>query len=169
MKFENFEWIHSLNTGIHSLFISTLLSIAGGAIARGRKLQLWEFLFELLRGPDKCRSLEWVDEDNGVFRIASPQLLALQWGSHRSRKSMTYDKLSRTMRYYYAKSIITKVPNMNRTYKFHYEKMKDLRGKEWQVVLRKRNEVYFYLVNFYLLKNEESENDFSATQCPVSL
>uniref|UniRef100_A0A1I8JNA4 ETS domain-containing protein n=1 Tax=Macrostomum lignano TaxID=282301 RepID=A0A1I8JNA4_9PLAT len=53
---------------------------------------------------------------------SAPAALAEAWGRHRCRSSMTYEKMSRTLRYYYEKQLITKVTGRQHTYRFHYDK-----------------------------------------------
>ena len=54
-----------------------------------------------------------------MFRIKDPAKLAEMWGEKRNRTNMTYEKLSRSLRHYYEKKILRKVPKRKYTYKFH--------------------------------------------------
>jgi len=45
----------------------------------------------------------------GEFTVIRPEALAKLWGQCKNRPNMTYDKLSRALRYYYDRNIITKV------------------------------------------------------------
>lgn len=54
-------------------------------------------------------------------------MVAKLWGQHKKRKNMTYDKLSRALRYYYAKNILAKVNGQRLTYKF----CRDPNGKKY--------------------------------------
>ena len=45
----------------------------------------------------------------GEFRVIEPDRLARLWGRRKNRPNMTYDKLTRALRYYYDRRIITKV------------------------------------------------------------
>ena len=92
----------------------------------GRHIQLWQFLLELLCGggqnsEDEESRQPWrggpLDDDKtvvwdggyGEFRVVRPEALAKLWGARKNRRNMTYDKLSRALRYYYGRNIITKV------------------------------------------------------------
>ena len=91
----------------------------------GRHIQLWQFLLELLcdsRHDDDRRpqlsggsinddkAVVW-DGGHGEFRVVKPERLARLWGVRKNRPNMTYDKLSRALRYYYDRNIIAKVTN----------------------------------------------------------
>ena len=72
-------------------------------------VHLWEFLLELLAN-ENCRSIvTWTREDHLEFKILNPEELAKRWGAFKRTKMMNYEKLSRALRYYYGKGIITKV------------------------------------------------------------
>ena len=92
-----------------------------------RRIQLWQFLLELLCGggdqnseveeprqprhggdPLDGRAVVW-DGGYGEFRVVRPEALAKLWGARKNRPNMTYDKLTRALRYYYGRNIITKV------------------------------------------------------------
>jgi len=75
-----------------------------------RHTQLWQFLLELLccSVDDEDRVVVW-DGGHGEFRIVRPERLARLWGARKHRPNMTYDKLSRALRYYYDRNIIAKV------------------------------------------------------------
>lgn len=60
----------------------------------------------------------WEDQ-KGMFRIRDPTRLAEMWGEKRNRTNMTYEKLSRSLRHYYEKKILRKVPKRKYTYKFN--------------------------------------------------
>ena len=47
---------------------------------------------------------------SGIFRVVDSHSLAQFWGVHKRRSNMTYDKLSRAMRYYYGKDLLDKGP-----------------------------------------------------------
>lgn len=72
-------------------------------------VHLWEFLLELLAN-ENCRSLiTWSNKSRWEFKIRDPDEVAKRWGQYKRIKKMTYDKLSRALRYYYTKGIISKV------------------------------------------------------------
>ena len=79
---------------------------------------LWMFLFDILLDSNKSNVATWEDQ-KGMFRIRDPTKLADMWGEKRNRTNMTYEKLSRSLRHYYEKKILRKVPKRKYTYKFN--------------------------------------------------
>ena len=81
---------------------------------------LWEFIYQLLQERASA-SRNYVCWDGSgadlVFRIINPTGLAELWGQQKNRSNMTYEKLSRALRYYYKMNIIKKVPGKRLTYK----------------------------------------------------
>ena len=61
--------------------------------------------------------IRWVDEERGVFQILDPTGVASEWGRVKNRKNMTYEKMSRALRYYYKMNIILKEPGKKLTYR----------------------------------------------------
>lgn len=45
----------------------------------------------------------------GEFRLSDPDEVARRWGRRKQKPNMNYDKLSRALRYYYDKNIMSKV------------------------------------------------------------
>lgn len=43
------------------------------------------------------------------FKLVEPEEVARRWGLQKNRPAMNYDKLSRSLRYYYEKGIMQKV------------------------------------------------------------
>ncbi|XP_068671729.1 ETS-related transcription factor Elf-4-like [Montipora foliosa] len=87
---------------------------------------LWEFLHHILLDKDN-KYIEWKNKTKGVFRLVDHNGLARLWGRQKNRKNMTYEKLSRALRYYYSKNILQKVPGHRLTYKFVH----NLEGKKY--------------------------------------
>lgn len=48
------------------------------------------------------------------FKLVEPEEVARRWGIQKNRPAMNYDKLSRSLRYYYEKGIMQKVAGKNR-------------------------------------------------------
>lgn len=77
---------------------------------------LWEFIYHLLLNNEYSTYICWDNKDRFIFRIVNPHGLAKLWGNQKSRSTMTYEKLSRALRYYYKMEIIKKVPGQRLTY-----------------------------------------------------
>lgn len=85
----------------------------------GRKgtLQLWQFLVALLDDPGNSNFITWTGR--GLeFKLLDPEEVARRWGKMKNRPAMNYDKLSRSLRYYYEKGIMSKVAGERYVYKF---------------------------------------------------
>jgi len=85
----------------------------------GTKLKITQWIVELLRDPKtNPRVITWVDEKHGVFIIKNTSLYAKLWGKVKQNTNMTYEKLSRAMRYSYKNDELRMVPDQRLTYKF---------------------------------------------------
>jgi len=63
-------------------------------------LHLWEFMRDLLLAPEHSAIIEWVSRKDGVFRVVNSSEVARLWGEKKNnKKKMTYEKLSRSLRY----------------------------------------------------------------------
>lgn len=68
---------------------------------------------------DNSQCVRWVDKAQGVFQLVDPEVVALLWGACKKKPDMNYEKMSRSLRYYYARGIIAKVSNGQRcVYRF---------------------------------------------------
>lgn len=83
------------------------------------QIQLWQFLLELLSDASNCSAIIWEGRD-GEFKLLDPDEVARKWGERKSKPNMNYDKLSRALRYYYDKNIMTKVHGKRYAYKFDF-------------------------------------------------
>lgn len=83
-------------------------------------MHLWQFLYSILQAPEKYSYLvEWTaNKREFEFRLLEPDAIAVWWGYHKNRKNMSYDKLSRSLRYYYDKRIIKKIGGERYVYQF---------------------------------------------------
>nr|CDS21462.1 ewsr:fli fusion protein type [Echinococcus granulosus] len=72
------------------------------------QIQLWQFLLELLADSRNLACITW-EGTNGEFKLVNPDDVARRWGERKSKPNMNYDKLSRALRYYYDKNIMSKV------------------------------------------------------------
>ena len=70
-------------------------------------------------------ALVWMDAKNGLFHIAKPEEIAKEWGKYRDVEAMTYDKMSRALRYYYRRQILDKTGG-RMMYKFTAAVMKQV-------------------------------------------
>ncbi|XP_060081871.1 retroviral integration site protein Fli-1 homolog [Ylistrum balloti] len=94
--------------------ISSRLSSSGSG-----QIQLWQFLLELLSDRRNAGCIAW-EGNNGEFKLVDPDEVARRWGERKSKPNMNYDKLSRALRYYYDKNIMTKVHGKRYAYKFDF-------------------------------------------------
>ncbi|CAG2229522.1 transcriptional regulator ERG homolog [Mytilus edulis] len=83
------------------------------------QIQLWQFLLELLSDSSLANYITW-EGTNGEFKLVDPDEVARRWGERKSKPNMNYDKLSRALRYYYDKNIMTKVHGKRYAYKFDF-------------------------------------------------
>ncbi|XP_075225580.1 uncharacterized protein LOC142326769 [Lycorma delicatula] len=83
------------------------------------QIQLWQFLLELLDDSSNSSCIVW-EGTNGEFKLTDPDEVARRWGERKSKPNMNYDKLSRALRYYYDKNIMTKVHGKRYAYKFDF-------------------------------------------------
>ncbi|XP_016893735.1 fli-1 proto-oncogene, ETS transcription factor-related sequence isoform X2 [Cynoglossus semilaevis] len=84
------------------------------------QIQLWQFLLELLSDSSNVGIIAW-EGTNGEFKMTDPDEVAKRWGERKSKPNMNYDKLSRALRYYYDKNIMTKVHGKRYAYKFDFQ------------------------------------------------
>ncbi|KAM8904373.1 ETS translocation variant 5-like isoform 2-T2 [Spinachia spinachia] len=84
---------------------------------RRGSLQLWQFLLTLLDNPANAHLILWTGR-NMEFKLVDPEEVARLWGLQKNRPAMNYDKLSRSLRYYYEKGIMQKVAGERYVYKF---------------------------------------------------
>lgn len=84
---------------------------------RRGSLQLWQFLVTLLDDPANFHFIAWTGRGM-EFKLIEPEEVARRWGIQKNRPAMNYDKLSRSLRYYYEKGIMQKVAGERYVYKF---------------------------------------------------
>ncbi|KAL6115257.1 etv5 [Pungitius sinensis] len=84
---------------------------------RRGSLQLWQFLLTLLDNAANAHLIAWTGR-NMEFKLVDPEEVARLWGLQKNRPAMNYDKLSRSLRYYYEKGIMQKVAGERYVYKF---------------------------------------------------
>ncbi|KAL0280584.1 UNVERIFIED_CONTAM: hypothetical protein PYX00_001838 [Menopon gallinae] len=81
------------------------------------QIQLWQFLLELLTDKYHRDVIQWITDD-GEFKLNNPEMVAHLWGQRKNKPTMTYEKLSRALRYYYDGDMISKVHGKRFVYKF---------------------------------------------------
>ncbi|CAH8574160.1 unnamed protein product [Schistosoma bovis] len=100
-----------------------LMAAASAALAnlhRRGSLQLWQFLIALLDDKESQHLICWTGRTL-EFKLNDPEEVARLWGIQKNRPAMNYDKLSRSLRYYYEKGIMQKVSGERYVYRFVYE------------------------------------------------
>ncbi len=109
-------------SGSRKTVIRRSASLPAGVRLPQRKggMHLWQFLYSILQLPDKYSHLiEWTSyRKEFEFRLVEPDAIAVWWGYHKNKKNMSYDKLSRSLRYYYDKQIIRKIGGERYVYRF---------------------------------------------------
>ncbi|XP_066883125.1 ETS-related transcription factor Elf-3 [Kogia breviceps] len=84
-----------------------------------RGTHLWEFIRDILIHPELNEGLmKWENRQDGVFKFLRSEAVAQLWGQKKKNSSMTYEKLSRAMRYYYKREILERVDGRRLVYKF---------------------------------------------------
>lgn len=62
--------------------------------------------------------MSWTEKETGIFKLHNSDAVAKMWGKVKNRQGMTYEKMSRILRYYYKKGFMEKVKNATKTYRF---------------------------------------------------
>ena len=75
-------------------------------------------MLELLLDDEHKTDVEWTGQDRFEFKLLDPENVAKLWGKRKNKPKMNYEKLSRGLRYYYDKSIISKVHGKRYVYRF---------------------------------------------------
>lgn len=81
-----------------------------GQLSKGN--HLWEFLRDLLHdkkyNPDL---LKWEDEEQGIFKIIKSEQVAKYWGMKKKKPRMSYEKMSRAIRFCRKEGYFGKIPS----------------------------------------------------------
>ncbi|GIY12019.1 ETS homologous factor [Caerostris darwini] len=81
--------------------------------------KLWEFIRDLLLNPATNPSMiRWERREDGIFKFVQSDKVARLWGDRKQNPRMTYEKLSRAMRYYYKSQVLLPVFGRRLVYKF---------------------------------------------------
>ncbi len=87
----------------------------------GQRVHLWLFLVELLiNKKDHKNIIEW-SGTNGVFRFLEPERVAYLWGLRKNKENMTFQTLSRGLRYYYTNGLMKKLNSERFLYQFLFD------------------------------------------------
>jgi len=87
--------------------------------APGTSLKITQWILKLLDDQEyNPRVISWVDENQRKFKVQDTDEFARLWGKHKKNENMTYEKLSRSMRYSYKNQELVSVKNVRLTYKF---------------------------------------------------
>ncbi|XP_067366533.1 fli-1 proto-oncogene, ETS transcription factor-related sequence isoform X4 [Channa argus] len=104
------------------------------------QIQLWQFLLELLSDSSNASIITW-EGTNGEFKMTDPDEVAKRWGERKSKPNMNYDKLSRALRYYYDKNIMTKVHGKRYAYKFDFHGISQAHQNHTADTIKYQNEM----------------------------
>lgn len=115
------------SNGSNCLNVSSELSFL-----RSGKPLLWHFLYQLLENRQFIDIIAWIDRSEGHFQIKQPNLLAKIWGKCKANPNMTYECLSRSLRSYYQKGIITKKSRLQ--YQFSNKALLSLQNREFAIL-----------------------------------
>lgn len=69
-------------------------------LIEGGSRRLWEFIRDILNNPVYNPShIKWVNRPKGEFKMIKTADIAQMWGQIKNNDAMTYEKMSRAMRY----------------------------------------------------------------------
>lgn len=77
---------------------------------------LWKFIKELLDKNDSCVS--WISREERTFKFVDSKQAAKLWGQRKNKRNMTYEKMSRALRYYYDRQIMYHEEGQKLMYRF---------------------------------------------------
>ena len=78
--------------------------------AADMSMKITQWILTLLRNPEFNPSIiAWKDEKDGIFHINDTDSFARLWGAHKKNNNMTYEKLSRSMRWVYVDQLCYQV------------------------------------------------------------
>lgn len=79
---------------------------------------LWKFLLKMLLSGEHDSQIMWLEKKKGTFKFLNSSAVASLWGKHKNKPNMTYETLSRSIRFYYKSQILRKVPKQRLVYQF---------------------------------------------------
>eukprot|EP00794_Sanderia_malayensis_P010904 gene10904-12063_t len=80
------------------------------------QILLWQFLIQCLAMGE--HGITWTNRNAYEFKFTQPDAIARSWGRRKNKTTMTYEKMSRSLRTYYKRMIMTKVHDRRHTFKF---------------------------------------------------
>ena len=88
---------------------------------RGRKiLKIWDFLLKLLENENYNPAIiKWLHKDQGIFVLVEPEKVSQLWGKNKGNNHMTYEKMSRAIRYCYVHKILF---HLHQKYSYRFSK-----------------------------------------------
>ena len=100
--------------------------------------------------------------------MVDPEEVARRWGHRKNRSQMNYDKLSRALRYYYDKMILTKVAGKRFTYRFNLDTLLGHRHRPKRELgslsfYNSTPQPYGYGLNYGLSKHQPCFNHYTTT------
>ncbi|XP_077869562.1 transcriptional regulator ERG homolog [Saccoglossus kowalevskii] len=125
------------------------------------QIQLWQFLLELLSDSSNANCITW-EGTNGEFKLTDPDEVARRWGERKSKPNMNYDKLSRALRYYYDKNIMTKVHGKRYAYKY------DFAGLAQQMQMHSDPTAYKYQSDYSYLSSYSHAPKLNFMSTPIA-
>jgi hypothetical protein len=70
-------------------------------------IHLWQFLRDLLQNEKYNPShVCWIDAKKGIFKVVEPNKVSQLWAFKKGRKTMSYENLSRGLRYLNSLAVI---------------------------------------------------------------
>ncbi|EFO87656.1 hypothetical protein CRE_05781 [Caenorhabditis remanei] len=82
------------------------------------KQRLLNFLHGLLDDGEHMDVITWTNESRKEFILRKPHKVAELWGAATGNPGMTYDKMSRGLRYFYKNNTLEKLPGKDSRYRF---------------------------------------------------
>lgn len=63
--------------------------------------------------------IRWRDSEEGEFEFLNPREVTRLWGMRKGKPNMDYNKMARSLRYYYDLNIMSKIRETNFVYRFN--------------------------------------------------
>ena len=117
---------HALANDPYELYQQSCSSLSSPGSGQ---IQLWQFLLELLADKTNQNVITW-ENCQAEFKILDPDEVARLWGARKTKPNMNYDKLSRALRYYYDRGLMTKVGGKRYAYKVNFPNLATLHASQ---------------------------------------